>query len=89
MSPDIGAELSAVSRAATPAIHGQRDGRSGGLQRRDLEHGLHRDGDSGDGWHDRAARGFATNQNGAIWQDVSGAVPVEPFLAGGDVSVIQ
>ncbi len=35
------------------------------------------------------ARGFATNQGGTIWQDVSGAVPTEPFAAGGDISVIQ
>jgi len=31
-------------------------------------------------------RGFATNQGGTIWQDTSGAAPVEPFVAAGTVS---
>jgi len=35
------------------------------------------------------ARGFATNQSGTIWQDVSGAAPTEPFATAGDVSPIQ
>jgi type II secretory pathway pseudopilin PulG len=34
-------------------------------------------------------RGFATNQYGTIWQDTSGAVPVEPFAIAGNVSPIQ
>lgn len=34
-------------------------------------------------------RGFATNHAGAIWQDTSGAAPVEPFAAAGTVSPIQ
>jgi type IV pilus assembly protein PilA len=33
-------------------------------------------------------RGFAANQNAAIWQDTSGAAPVEPFVAAGTVSPI-
>ncbi len=35
------------------------------------------------------ARGFATNQSGAIWQDTSGAAPGEPFAPAGTVTVIQ
>jgi prepilin-type N-terminal cleavage/methylation domain-containing protein len=31
-------------------------------------------------------RGFAANIAAAIWQDASGAVPTEPFTAGGTVS---
>ena len=31
-------------------------------------------------------RAFASNQRGAIWQDMSGVPPVEPFTAGGTVS---
>ncbi len=34
-------------------------------------------------------RGFATNQGGTVWQDVTGVAPAEPFAAGGDVSPIQ
>jgi prepilin-type N-terminal cleavage/methylation domain-containing protein len=34
-------------------------------------------------------RGFATNQGGAIWQDLSGAAPVEPFTLGPGVSPVQ
>ena len=34
-------------------------------------------------------RGFATSQRGAIWQDSTGATPVEPFTVGGTVSPIQ
>lgn len=34
-------------------------------------------------------RGFATNQNGTVWQDTSGAVPTEPFTLAGTVSPIQ
>jgi type II secretory pathway pseudopilin PulG len=35
------------------------------------------------------SRGFATNQAGAIWQDVSGAAPVEPFTIGAGVSPVD
>ena len=35
------------------------------------------------------SRGFATNQAGAIWQDVSGVVPVEPFAVAGNVTLNQ
>jgi prepilin-type N-terminal cleavage/methylation domain-containing protein len=31
-------------------------------------------------------RGFASNIGSAIWQDISGAVPAEPFTLGGTVS---
>jgi prepilin-type N-terminal cleavage/methylation domain-containing protein len=34
-------------------------------------------------------RAFATNALGTIWQDVTGAVPAEPFTAGGNISPIQ
>src|SRR5262245_10820305 len=34
------------------------------------------------------SRGFATNQNNAIWQDTSGAAPVEPFTLAGTVAPI-
>jgi type IV pilus assembly protein PilA len=33
-------------------------------------------------------RGFAANQPGTIWQDTSGAAPVEPFAIAGTVSPI-
>ena len=33
-------------------------------------------------------RGFATNQERAIWQDTSGPAPTEPFAVGPDVSEI-
>lgn len=34
-------------------------------------------------------RGFAGNQSGAIWQDVSGVAPPEPFAFGPGVSPVQ
>ena len=34
-------------------------------------------------------RGFATNVSGTIWQDKTGAVPVEPFVRTPDVGPIQ
>lgn len=34
-------------------------------------------------------RGFAGNNSGAIWQDVSGAAPPEPFVFGPGVSPVQ
>jgi prepilin-type N-terminal cleavage/methylation domain-containing protein len=34
-------------------------------------------------------RGFAGNNSGAIWQDVSGAAPPEPFAIGAGVSPVQ
>lgn len=34
-------------------------------------------------------RGFAANQAGTVWQDVSGPAPVEPFAAVGTVSPIK
>lgn len=34
-------------------------------------------------------RAFAVNQGGAIWQDVSGALPVEPFTIGPGVSPVN
>ncbi len=34
-------------------------------------------------------RGFATNQEGTIWQDTTGIAPTEPFTPGGTVSTIQ
>jgi prepilin-type N-terminal cleavage/methylation domain-containing protein len=34
-------------------------------------------------------RGFAGNQSGAIWQDVSGAAPPEPFAFGAGISPVQ
>jgi prepilin-type N-terminal cleavage/methylation domain-containing protein len=34
-------------------------------------------------------RGFATNQGGSIWQDVSGTPPVEPFAIGPGVTPVQ
>ena len=34
-------------------------------------------------------RGFATNTQGSIWQDTSGAAPAEPFAIAGTVSPIQ
>jgi hypothetical protein len=35
------------------------------------------------------ARGFATDEPGTIWQDLTGAAPGQPFTAGGNVSIIQ
>jgi hypothetical protein len=35
------------------------------------------------------ARAFATDEGGAIWQDVTGAAPSQPFTPGGNVSIIQ
>lgn len=35
------------------------------------------------------SRGFATDEPGTIWQDVSGAAPTQPFTPGGNISVIQ
>ena len=35
------------------------------------------------------ARGFATDEGGAIWQDMSGAPPTQPFTTAGTVSIIQ
>ena len=35
------------------------------------------------------SRGFATDEGGAIWQDVTGAAPSQPFTPGGNVSIIQ
>jgi type IV pilus assembly protein PilA len=35
------------------------------------------------------SRGFATDEPGTIWQDVSGAVPTQPFTSGGTIGVIQ
>ena len=34
-------------------------------------------------------RGFATNQDGTIWQDTSGSAPAQPFAVGGTVAPIQ
>jgi type IV pilus assembly protein PilA len=34
-------------------------------------------------------RGFATNQNATVWQDVTGAAPNEPFQSSGTVAPIQ
>jgi type IV pilus assembly protein PilA len=34
-------------------------------------------------------RGFATDEPGTIWQDMSGAAPAQPFISGGTISVIQ
>ena len=34
-------------------------------------------------------RAFATDENGAIWQDLAGAAPAQPFTAAGTISVIQ
>jgi type IV pilus assembly protein PilA len=34
-------------------------------------------------------RGFATDEPGTIWQDMSGAAPAQPFTANANVSVIQ
>lgn len=34
-------------------------------------------------------RGFALNQEGAIWQDVSGVAPIEPFTIGPGISPIN
>jgi prepilin-type N-terminal cleavage/methylation domain-containing protein len=35
------------------------------------------------------SRGFAGNQSGAIWQDVTGIAPAEPFSFGPGVSPVQ
>ena len=35
------------------------------------------------------ARAFATDEPGTIWQDVTGVAPTQPFVSGGNVSVIQ
>lgn len=35
------------------------------------------------------SRGFAGNQSGAIWQDVSGIAPPEPFSFGPGISPVQ
>lgn len=35
------------------------------------------------------ARGFASNQSGAIWQDASGLAPTEPFSFGPGISPVQ
>jgi type IV pilus assembly protein PilA len=34
-------------------------------------------------------RAFATDERGAIWQDTTGAAPLQPFTAGGTISIIQ
>jgi prepilin-type N-terminal cleavage/methylation domain-containing protein len=34
-------------------------------------------------------RGFATDDRGTIWQDLSGAAPIQPFATAGDVSPIK
>jgi type IV pilus assembly protein PilA len=34
-------------------------------------------------------RGFASSQGGAVWQDISGAAPTEPFTSGAGVSPVQ
>lgn len=34
-------------------------------------------------------RGFATNQSGAIWQDISGLAPAEPFSFGAGISPVH
>jgi len=34
-------------------------------------------------------RGFATTQEGTIWQDTTGAAPTEPFTLGPNVSPVQ
>ena len=35
------------------------------------------------------SRGFAGNQSGAIWQDVTGVAPTEPFSFGPGISPVQ
>jgi hypothetical protein len=35
---------------------------------------------------DTGSRGFASNQAHLIWQDTTGAAPVEPFTLAGTVS---
>jgi type IV pilus assembly protein PilA len=35
------------------------------------------------------ARGFATDEPGTIWQDMSGAAPPQPFVSGGAISVLR
>jgi prepilin-type N-terminal cleavage/methylation domain-containing protein len=34
-------------------------------------------------------RGFATDERAAIWQDTTGAAPIQPFTTSGTTSVIQ
>ena len=34
-------------------------------------------------------RGFATNANGTLWQDSTGALPAEPFVVAGNVTTVQ
>jgi prepilin-type N-terminal cleavage/methylation domain-containing protein len=34
-------------------------------------------------------RGFATDERGAIWQDTTGIAPLQPFVPGGTISIIQ
>jgi prepilin-type N-terminal cleavage/methylation domain-containing protein len=34
-------------------------------------------------------RGFATDEPGTIWQDMSGTAPTQPFATAGTISVIQ
>jgi type IV pilus assembly protein PilA len=34
-------------------------------------------------------RGFASSQSGAVWQDISGAAPTEPFTLGAGVAPVQ
>jgi prepilin-type N-terminal cleavage/methylation domain-containing protein len=34
-------------------------------------------------------RGFATSQNGSIWQDITGGAPTEPFTPGPGVTPVQ
>ena len=35
------------------------------------------------------SRGFATNQGAAVWQDISGVAPTEPFTPGGGIWPVQ
>jgi prepilin-type N-terminal cleavage/methylation domain-containing protein len=35
------------------------------------------------------SRGFATDAGGAIWQDITGVAPTQPFAIAGNVSTIQ
>ena len=34
-------------------------------------------------------RGFATDERGTIWQDITGGAPAQPFTEGGDISTIK
>jgi type II secretory pathway pseudopilin PulG len=38
---------------------------------------------------DNGTRGFATNQDQAIWQDATGVAPTEPFAQAGTVAALQ